>query len=87
MIVPDYIAEPGIALKDQYFDLKGLSAYSALAVSTLRDYIRKGKLPCFKLEGKILVRRSDFDKWIDQFRTRREQDINGAVDDVFRSLK
>lgn len=66
--MPDDIAEPVIALKDQYFDLKGLSAYSALAVSTLRDYIRKGRLPCFKLEGKILVRRSDFDQWIDQFR-------------------
>ncbi len=40
MILSDDIAESAISLKDQYFDLKGLEAYSALKVPTLRDYIK-----------------------------------------------
>ncbi len=36
MILPDAIVTQGIALKDQYFDLVGLSEYSALKFSTLR---------------------------------------------------
>ena len=59
MILPEQIIE--ISLKDQYFDLKGLSIYSALAVPTLRDHIRVGCLPYFKVKGKILVKKSDFD--------------------------
>ncbi|MBU1023490.1 helix-turn-helix domain-containing protein, partial [bacterium] len=60
MIIPDNIIEPAISLKDQYFDLKGLEAYSALKVPTLRDYIKSGDLPCFKVKGKILIKRSEF---------------------------
>ena len=55
-------------MKDQFFDLRGLSAYSSLGVSTLRDYIRRGKLPYLKMRGKILVRKSEFDKWTEKFR-------------------
>jgi hypothetical protein len=56
MIIPDDMADTAITLKDQYFDLQGLSAYSALGVGTLRDHIRCGSLPCFKVKGKILVK-------------------------------
>ena len=66
MILPDDITETGIMLKDQLFDLKGLSVYSALAVPTLRDYIKTGSLPCFKVKGKILVKRSEFDRWLER---------------------
>ena len=66
MILPDNIIEPAtISLKDQYFDLRGLSAYSALGVGTIRDYLKSGGLPCFKLRGKILIKRSEFDAWIE----------------------
>ena len=37
----------------EYFDLNGLSAYSSLGVGTLRDHIRAGGLPCFKVKGKL----------------------------------
>ena len=57
-----------IALKDQYFDLPGLNAYSCIPVPTLRDYIKRDGLPYFKLRGKILVRRSEFDAWVNSHR-------------------
>jgi excisionase family DNA binding protein len=87
MILPDDIAESSISLKDQYFDLKGLEAYSALRVPTLRDYIKSGDLPCFKVKGKILIRKSEFDAWLENYRVNRKQDLNNVVDNVMSSLK
>ena len=87
MILPDDITETTITFKDRFFDLKGLSAYSALAINTLRDYIREGLLPCFKIKGKILVKQSEFDFWIENYRVNRKKDITSIVNDVFKSMK
>ena len=35
LIIPDNIAQTAIVLDDGYFDLKGLSTYSSLGISTL----------------------------------------------------
>jgi excisionase family DNA binding protein len=86
VIVPSDIAEPVIALKDQYFDLKGLSAYSSLAVSTLREYLRRGRLPHFKMAGKILIRKGEFDSWLEQFRV-SAPDVDTVAEEVLDSLK
>jgi len=83
--LPDDIIET-VALRDQLFDLKGLSAYSSLGVGTLRDYLRAG-LPHFKVKGKILVRRSEFDQWLEGFRVDRKVDLDGLVDGVLRGFR
>ena len=85
MLLPNDIAGPTISLKDQYFDLKGLSKYSSVCVSTLRDYIRDGDLPAYRLKGKVLVKRSVFDMWVEShpFKT----DIDRISDEVIDSLK
>jgi len=87
LILPDDIRETVIALKDQYFDLNGLSVYSALAVPTLRDYIRSGALPCFKVKGKILIKQSEFDLWLEGYRKNRKQDLAALADGVMETLK
>jgi hypothetical protein len=89
VIIPDGITESAITLKDQFFDLKGLSVYSSLAVGTLRDYLRHGNkpVPHFKLKGKILVRKSEFDTWLEAFRVNRKQRLNGVVNEVMAGLK
>lgn len=87
MIIPDNIAETVIILKDEFFDLRGLSAYSAMGVPTLRDYIRNDKLPCFKVRGKILIKKSEFDSWIENFRLNKTQDLDSLVDEIMDSLK
>jgi excisionase family DNA binding protein len=87
MVIPDNIAETGITLKDRYFDLRGLSAYSSLGVGTIRDHIRSGSLPSFKVKGKILIRRSEFDRWLeDNFRV-SGQSVNDMVDEILDNLK
>ena len=55
-----------VMFQDQYFDLRQLSEYSCLSVRTLRSYLRQ--LPCFRVGGKWLVRRSEFDAFIEQKR-------------------
>ena len=87
MIIPNEIMESVITLKDQLLDLRGLSVYSSLAVPTLRDYIRSGNLPCFKVKGKVLVRKSEFDTWLEEYRVNKSRDIKRIADEVLGSLK
>jgi len=72
---------------DRLLDLRGLSEYSSLGVPTLRDYLRSGGLPHFRLKGKILVRVSEFDGWLESFRVDAKQKLDGLVNDVMNSLK
>ncbi|HDL90465.1 MAG TPA: DNA-binding protein [Thermodesulforhabdus norvegica] len=70
-----------------YFDLPRLAEYSSLGLSTLRDHIRRGELPAYKVRGKILVRRQEFDQWIQGFRVGKSQDLNSLVDEIMDDLK
>lgn len=85
MILPDDIVETGVTLKDQYFDLRGLCAYSSLSVPALRNYIKIG-LPSYRLQGKILVKRSEFDAWIQKYKINRSRDIQALADDALSGL-
>jgi len=53
-----------------------LAGYSGLSVRTLRTHLRRWLLPLphYHVGGKILVRRSEFDQWIAQFRRVRQRD-------------
>jgi len=72
---------------DQYYSLKGLSSYSAMGVPTLRDYMKSEGLPYFKLKGKVLIKRSEFDKWLERYRVNQAQDLSNLVDSVMASIK
>jgi hypothetical protein len=49
-----------------YFDLKSLARYSSCSVRWLRDRLVDPvhPLPHHRVEGKILIKREDFDQWI-----------------------
>ena len=87
MQIPDDIADSAITLKDQYFDLRGLSAYSSLKVPTIREHIRAGGLPAFKVKGKILVKMSEFDTWLEACRINKSQDLDALIEDVMTEFK
>ncbi len=56
---------------DPYLSLKALSAYAGLSIRTLRMALTDPvhPLPHYRPGGgKILVRRSDFDRWMTKFR-------------------
>ena len=86
MQLPDDLILKDVALKDQYFDLRGLSAYSSVSVSTLRDHIRDSGLPAYQLHGKILVKRSEFDGWLVRYRVNKSRDIEGIANEVMNEI-
>ena len=57
--------------QDNYLDIKSLSKYSSLSVSTLRNYLAKqpDPIPSYCVKRKILVKKSDFDAWMARHRT------------------
>lgn len=71
---------------DPYLSLQALASYSGLSVRTLRNYLRGPcHIPHYKVNGKILVRKSDFDKWLLAFRV--ETNLDALVDGILEDLK
>lgn len=69
---------------DPFLDLQALAGYSSLSVRTLRGYLElpaHEALPHYRLPGggKILVRRSTFDAWLEQFCTRGRPTLAAAL--------
>jgi len=78
--------EQKINFNDQYLDLRGLSLYSALAVSTLREYLKRGTLPHYKLPGKIIVKKSEFDSWMEQYKIDGSDYLDDLVENAISAL-
>lgn len=72
-----------------YLSLRALAAYSDLSVRTLREYLKDAvhPIPHLKLPGKILVKRADFDVWVEQFRVSKGESLSEVVDQVVEALR
>lgn len=69
-------------LHDPYLTLKALAAYTGVSVRQLREYLVSPPLPRaadaplppplphYRLGGRIVVRRSEFDRWMAAYRAR-----------------
>ncbi len=72
---------------DPYLPLTALANYAGVSVRTLRAYLEQSRdpLPCFRLPGgahgpgKILVRRSDWDRWVERFRSKGRPSLVAAL--------
>ena len=73
--------EPG------YFDLRRLALFSSISIRSLRDFLKDAvdPLPHFRVRGKILVKKSDFEKWI--ARKRVIFKLDEGVDGVIQQFK
>jgi excisionase family DNA binding protein len=78
----------GFAL-DPFLSLKALATYTGLSVRKLREYLDAPihPLPHYRVGGKILVRRSEFDAWIAAYRRVGQTDVVGIVNSVIRDLR
>jgi excisionase family DNA binding protein len=74
---------------DPYLTIKALAGYSAIGARTLRAYLSDPNhpIPHYRVGGKILVRRSEFDAWMRQFRRIGNEDVNAVVSDVLKGLR
>jgi hypothetical protein len=70
--------------------LRALVVYSGLSIRTLNKKFadRTHPLPFFRIGGKILVRKSDFDTWAAPFRrTRTGVDMTALVEEIVDGLE
>lgn len=74
---------------DPYLSLAALARYGGLSVRKLRAHLNDvtHPLPCYRVGGRILVRRSEFDRWILAFRQRGRRDVDRLVADVLREVQ
>lgn len=79
---------PAVCIDDAYFPLVALSGYAGLSVRTLRSYLTHAvrPLPHYRVGGKLLVRRSEFDGWMAAFREQLTSPVDALVDDVLKGL-
>jgi len=83
----DKLSEKRSLVDDRYLDLKGLSLYSSLSVRTLRSLLTGpiDALPSYRVNRKVLVRKSDFDRWIMKHRT-RIRELDTLIDEVLADV-
>ena len=74
---------------DPFLSLRALAGYSGLSVRKLRDCLDDpvNPLPAFQVGGKILVRRSAFDGWMEAHHRRARPDVERIVADVLRDFR
>jgi hypothetical protein len=73
--------------EDNFLDLKQLSQYSTFSDSTLRGYLSDPEkpIPFFRVNRKILIKKSEFDIWMEQFRI-ENNDLDRIVDEMTNAL-
>jgi hypothetical protein len=74
---------------DPYLSLRALAGYSGLSIRRLRALLEDPShpLPCFRIGGKILVRRSEYDTWAARYRREGRADVDQVVAGVLESLR
>lgn len=72
-----------------YMDLKVLAAYASCSVRWLRDRLvdRSCPLPHYRIAGKLLVKRDEFDAWMRAHRVETPSiELDQIVDGVVRQV-
>ena len=74
---------------DPFLSLRALAGYSGLSVRKLRDCLADPAhpLPCYRVGGKILVRRSEFDAWMARHRQVGQADVDRIVSEALRVVQ
>ena len=75
------------SLAPEWMDLKALRQYACVSERTLWEWIHRPKnpLPAVRVNTKILVRRSTFDRWLEGHKLERV-DIDSIVKGVISDL-
>ena len=76
-----------VLTEDNFLDLKQLSRYSTFSDSTLRGYLSDPDkpIPFFRVNRKILIKKSEFDLWMEQFRG-KNNDLDHIVEEMINDL-
>lgn len=78
-----------IHVQPSFLDLKSLAAYSSCSVRWLRDRLvdRLHPLPHYRVGGKLLVKRDEFDRWMETQRVvRPSEQLTEIVESVVAQM-
>jgi excisionase family DNA binding protein len=73
-----------------WLSLRELTEYASVSERTLREWLHRSTdaLPAVRVDGKILVRKSEFDAWLERHRIRPDSiDVGKIVDDVLKGVR
>jgi excisionase family DNA binding protein len=72
----------------EWLDLKALRQYACVSERTIRDWIHRpvDPLPAVRVGSKILVRRSEFDRWLETHQV-KHIDVGCIVDELVAGVK
>ena len=73
-----------------WLSLRELTEYASVSERTLRQWLHRSTdaLPAVRVDGKILVRKSEFDAWLERHRIRPDSiDVGQIVDDVLKGVR
>jgi excisionase family DNA binding protein len=77
-----------VKIDREWLSLRQLTEYAAVSERTLREWLHRSTdaLPAVRVDGKILVRRSQFDAWLECHRIdpSAQIDVDGIVNGLLR---
>jgi excisionase family DNA binding protein len=80
-----------IAASMEWMDLKAIQQYACVSERTIREWIHRphNPLPAVQVDKKILIRRSQFDRWLEahQIRPIAALEISQIVDEMVTTLR
>ncbi len=81
------MSESKNSAKLEWLDLRHLRDYAAVSERTVRSWIYStaDPLPAVRVGAKILVRRSDFDSWLERHRV-KPVDLGGMVEEIVEAV-
>ncbi len=74
---------------DPFLSLRALASYSGLSVRTLRSLLVDPVHPlaCYRIGGRVLVRRSDYDSWAARYRHVGDANLDQVVSKALKELR
>jgi excisionase family DNA binding protein len=75
------------ASSDRWLDLRRLREYAAISERTLRAWIHSpvDPLPAVRVGTKILVRKSDFDQWLEKHKV-KPLELGAMVEEIVEAV-
>jgi len=74
----------GYMAQDRYLGKREAAEYTSLSTRTLEG--RLDKIPHFRVGKKILFKKSELDRWMEQYREGGNQNLDRIADEAIESL-
>jgi excisionase family DNA binding protein len=78
-------------IEREWFSLRELTEYAAVSDRSLREWLHRScdSLPAVRVNGKILIRRSEFDAWLERHRIQpnNQVDVDGIVSSLLEDAE